>query len=126
MAKAAPAESGSNPDVNAQIEGAVRKHLSRRGDLDMSAMDMGIEAVEVNGDEADATVSFRVKGTPEAAMSMKYHLIRQAGAWVVQPNAAAGHGATPPPPRGLPPGHPPAGGQQPAQPLPPGHPPVAQ
>ena len=93
-------------------------------------MDMTVRDVQVAGDEADATVGFQVKGAPDSAMSMQYHLVKQAGEWVVQPKPAADHGAAPPPPaqqQGLPPGHPPAGGQAPpAQKLPPGHPPVAQ
>ena len=122
-----PPDSGG--DINAQVETAVRKHLARRSDLDMSKMDLSIQNVTVQGETAEATVGFQVKDAPEAAMSMKYHLVKEAGEWVVQPNAGAGHGAAPPQPvpgQGLPPGHPPAGGPQPAQPLPPGHPPVAQ
>ena len=95
----------------------MRKHLARRSDLDMTAMDMTIERVDVQGDTADATVGFRVKNTPEAAMSMDYRLIKQAGEWTVQPNTAAGHGAPPSAP---------APGPAPKQDLPPGHPPVAQ
>jgi hypothetical protein len=98
-------------DLNAQVEAAVRKHLSRRSDLDMSKMDLSIQNVSVEGETAEATVGFQVKGAPESAMSMNYRLVKEAGEWVVQPNEGAGHGAAPP---------------QPAQPLPPGHPPVAQ
>ena len=127
-----PSEASSSSDVESQVEAAVRKHLSRRSDLDMSAMEMTIQGVDVQGDAAVATVGFQVKGTPEAAMSMKYNLAKQNGEWVVQANPA-GHGAAAPPPspqpapsQGLPPGHPPTTGEQPAQELPPGHPPVAQ
>ena len=103
---AAPAAS-----VESDVEAAVRKHLSRRSDLDMSAMDMTIQDVEVQGETAVATVGFEVKGTPESAMSMHYNLAKEAGEWVVQANQA-GHGGAPPPAapsQGLPPGHPPAG-----------------
>lgn len=120
------AQSASDADVRAQVDAAVRKHLARRSDLDMSSMTMTVQDVQVAGDEADATVGFQVKGAPEAAMSMKYHLVRQSGEWVVQTNAGAGHDATSPPAQGLPPGHPPAGEAPAPQQLPPGHPPVAQ
>jgi hypothetical protein len=122
------AAQASDSDVNARVEAAIRKHLAKRSDLDMASMELTIDHVDVQGESAQATVGFRVKDTPEAAMSMNYQLVKEAGEWVVQP-AAAGHGATPPPAapgQGLPPGHPPAGGAQPPQPLPPGHPPVAQ
>ena len=89
-------------------------------------MDMTVQDVQVTGDEAEATVGFQVKEAVEAAMSMQYHLVKQANEWVVQPQAPANHGAAPAPRQGLPPGHPPAGGQPPPQQLPPGHPPVAQ
>jgi hypothetical protein len=121
----APTESGSTAapasEVKAQVEAAVRKHLAKRSDLDMSAMELTIEQLEVQGETANAQVGFRVKDTPEAAMSMDYRLVKEAGEWV--------HGADPPPSgpgQGLPPGHPPTGESPSAQPLPPGHPPVAQ
>jgi hypothetical protein len=125
----ATAPSGSSPStVEADVEAAVRKHLSRRSDLDMTKMDMSVDQVDVQGDEADATVGFKVKGAPASAMSMSYHLVKEGGEWVVQATPA-GHGAAPPPAapgQSLPPGHPPAGGSQPPQQLPPNHPPVAQ
>jgi hypothetical protein len=115
-------------DVESQVEAAVRKHLSRRSDLDMNAMDMTIQKVDVQGETAEAVVGFQVRGQPGAAMSMNYRLVRQGGEWVVQPNAGAAHAPAPQPGAGqsLPPGHPPTSGAEPSQPLPPGHPPVAQ
>jgi hypothetical protein len=117
--EAAPAD-----DVNAEVEAAVRKHLTRRSDLDLAAMNLTIERVDVQGETAEARVGFQVKDTPEAAMSMDYRLVKTNGEWVVQPNATPPAAAPAQP--GLPPGHPPAGAEQPAQRLPPGHPPVAQ
>ncbi len=114
--------------VEAEVESAVRKHLSRRSDLDMSSMDLTIRQVEVAGDTAQATVGFEVKGKPEAAMAMQYSLAKQNGEWVVQAQPS-GHGGMAPqnaPSQGLPPGHPPAGGGSQTQELPQGHPPVAQ
>ena len=122
------AEATPASDVEAQVEAAVRKHLARRSDLDMSAMDVTIQNVDVQGEAAVATVGFEVKGAPEAAMAMKYNLVKENGEWVVQANPS-GHGGAPPqtaPSQALPPGHPPAEGGQSGQELPPGHPPVAQ
>jgi hypothetical protein len=120
----APAASG----VEAEVEAAVRKHLSRRSDLDMSAMDMSIENVDVQGDTAVATVGFEVKGNPQSGMSMQYNLAKENGEWVVQAKPAGHVGTTPQtaPSQGMPPNHPPAGGGQSGQELPPNHPPVAQ
>src|SRR5690606_39195537 len=81
-------DASANPGVEAQIEDAVRKHLSRRSDLDVTAMDMKIQKVDVEGESADAVVGFQVKDQPEAAMSMNYHLVRLGGEWVVQPAAS--------------------------------------
>jgi len=91
-------------------------------------MDMTIENVDVQGDAAVATVAFEVKAAPEAGMSMQYNLSKEGGEWVVQAKPS-GHGGMAPqtaPSQGMPPNHPPAGGDQSGQDLPPGHPPVAQ
>jgi len=49
------ASSAPASGVEAEVEAAVRKHLSQRTDLDMTAMDMTIENVDVQGDAAVAT-----------------------------------------------------------------------
>lgn len=107
---------GPDAGLRTEIETAVRRHLDRRSDLDMSAMDLTIDRVDVDGDSATAVVSFQVRGTPEAGMSMEYPLAREAGVWTVQAKPS-GHGedaprqVAPPAPggggAGLPPGHPP-------------------
>ncbi len=122
-----------------QNENAVRQgvydYLAKRSDLNMSAMQIDVTSVSFRQNEADATVSFRAKGTPASAsfMSMRYTLERQGSRWVVK-----GHGRGPagtPPhgqgmggqnPHGM--GQPMPGGQTPApgseSNLPPGQPPV--
>ena len=111
--------SSSSP-ANLQSKDAVRQavleHLSsRKGlDLNMGAMDLEVGDVSFRADEADATVSFRVKGSQTSAMTMKYLLVREGSQWKVKPKAdgAPGnpHGVAAP--VELPPGHPPPAGEK--------------
>lgn len=68
----------------------------------MTAMSVEVTAVQFNGNQADATVSFAPKGaSPTQGMSMQYHLEQQNNKWVVvgrkdaggSPHAAAEAGA---------------------------------
>jgi hypothetical protein len=78
--------------------------------------------VQFKGNEAQASVSFKPKSSPDAGMTMPYTLDRRGGKWVVRRRAESGmpHGGgaapqTPSAPQGgpgmgagdLPPGHPP-------------------
>ena len=87
--------SASSLNSKEAIRKAVVEHLStRKGlDLDMSAMDLEIGDVSFRTDEAEATVSFRPKGSQAAAMTMKYQLAREGSGWKVKPKANAAHGA---------------------------------
>lgn len=132
---ALPFGCGGANDVESELLAAVEKHLSKRTDLDMSAMELSIVRADVSGDRAEAEVDFRAKGAASSAMSMTYSLRRAADGWEVEPKSGpAGHGGMqqgapplmPPSGGGMPPDHPPVqGGEQP-QALPPGHPPVSQ
>lgn len=96
---------------------AVLAHLSSRQglDLNMEAMDLDVGDVSFRTDEADATVSFRAKGSQTAAMTIKYGLVRDGSGWKVKPKAAAeGGGANP------------HGGGGGGMELPPGHAPVPE
>ena len=86
---------GTAEDPNAGILAAVERHLSKRTDLEMSSMDLSVDRVEINGDQAEAEIGFTAKGNTEAAMSMTYSLRRTADGWEVEPTpgAGAGHGA---------------------------------
>ena len=71
-------------------------------------MDLDVSDVSFRTGEADATVSFRAKGSQTAAMTIKYGLVREGSGWKVKPKAAAeGGGANPHGGGGmaLPPGH---------------------
>ena len=92
------------------VRQGVLDYLAKRANLNLTSMEVDIAAVAFRQNEADATVSFRPKGSdPAAGMSMKYTLTRQGNRWVVKGRADAGaspHGAGMMP-GGMPPGHPP-------------------
>jgi len=126
---------------NDAIRAGILQHLTSVGTLNMSAMDMDVRSVSVNGNQAHAEVEFRPKnsGTPGAGMHVAYNLEKRDGAWVVlktqslggmiqhpdpgqnpHPNADVHSGAMPNFNEILNPSGAPAQGQ-----LPPGHPPIS-
>ena len=109
-----------------QIREAIRAHLAARTDL--SKMDIELDGVDYNDDEATARVTIKAREDENAQMQWVYQLRKVGSEWQVQPSDEnAGHGAgAAPPSSGLPPGHPPAGGTQPQgnSAMPPGHPPI--
>lgn len=74
----APA-SGSDAD---QIRQAVMDHVRNDRGINMSAMDMSVDSVNVNGDQAQANATFRVK-QGGATMAMVYSLQRHGNDWIV-------------------------------------------
>jgi hypothetical protein len=74
------------------IRAGILQHLSSIGTLNMSAMDMDIRSVSVNGNQAHAEVEFRPKnsGTPGSGMHVAYSLEKRDGAWVVLKSQALG------------------------------------
>ena len=77
---------------NDAIRAGILQHLTSIGTLNMSAMDMDIRSVTVNGNQAHAEVEFRPKnnGTPGAGMHVAYNLEKRDGAWVVLKSQALG------------------------------------
>src|SRR5215469_18137706 len=67
------------------IRAGIVQHLTSVGTLNMSAMDMDVRSVSVNGNQAHAEVEFRPKnsGTPGAGMHVAYNLEKREGAWVL-------------------------------------------
>jgi hypothetical protein len=122
--------SGCRKDIQNKeaVRQGVLSYLAKRSDL--TAMDVAVSTVSFHKDEANATVHFQAKGSPDpgAGMEIKYILERKGDQWVVKGRssmAGSGHGT----PAGgdagqLPPGHPTVPGASPA--LPPGHPPLGQ
>jgi hypothetical protein len=109
------------PQNNDAIKQAVVEHLGKGSGLDMSRMDVTVDAVSYSENQAKATVSFRPKSAPEQGMSMLYTLESKGNKWVVlkkegsgaghsqgmgAPDAAAPGGAAAPEGQALPPGHP--------------------
>jgi hypothetical protein len=79
---------------NEAIRQGVIDHLNEAG-LNVAAMDLTLTSVQVNGSDADATVSMVPKEQPGAGMSMKYHLQHKDNKWVVvgrQDTGGAPHG----------------------------------
>jgi len=80
------------PSDNDAIRAGILQHLSGVGTLNMSAMDMDIRSVSINGNQAHAEVVFRPKkGAPAGAgMQVAYNLEKRDGAWVVQKSQTTG------------------------------------
>jgi hypothetical protein len=77
--------SGSDADA---IRAAIEDHLRNDRGINMSAMEMSVDSVNINGDQAQANAAFHLKqgGT---GMVMTYFLQRHANGWLVmrsQPN----------------------------------------
>lgn len=60
----------------------VLDYLATKG-MTPAAMDINVTDVKFNGDKADATVSFAVKGTGAAQMTIPYKLELRDSKWVV-------------------------------------------
>jgi hypothetical protein len=67
------------------------------GKVNVGAMDVDVTSIEFKGNEADATVAFRAKGSdPGSGLRMRYTLEQKSGKWVVKDKSQAGgspHGA---------------------------------
>jgi len=84
-ASASPTRS---PD-EAAIAAAIERHLKENSGINMSAMDMAIDSISIQGDQAQANVTFRLK-QGETTMQMSYFLSRHAKDWLVMSNQPAG------------------------------------
>lgn len=70
---------------SAAIRSGILQHLNAIGNLNMSAMDMDVRSVSINGNQAHAEVEFRPKagGVAGAGMQVAYNLEKREGSWVV-------------------------------------------
>jgi hypothetical protein len=77
--------SGSDADA---IRAAIEDHLRNDHGINMSVMEMSIDSVKINGDQAQANAAFHLKrgGT---GMTMTYFLERHANGWLVTRNQPA-------------------------------------
>lgn len=78
--------SGGEADL---VRQAVEDHVQNDREINLSAMDMSVDSVNFNGDQAQANVTFRVKqGGP--TMAMIYWLERHGKVWQVAKSQPAG------------------------------------
>src|ERR1700736_3299163 len=91
--------SGCRKDIQNKeaVRQGVLSYLAKRSDL--TAMDVAVSTVSFHKDEANATVHFQAKGSPDpgAGMEIKYILERKGDQWVVKGRssmAGSGHGTS--------------------------------
>jgi hypothetical protein len=95
------------------IRQGVLDHL-RGSSVNLAAMDMDVTEVQFNGNNADATVTFKPKGAAVAqGMALHYRMQQKAGRWEVVGIQDSGHSGSVP--QGLPNPHG-AGAAPPANP----------
>jgi len=80
------------PSDNDAIRAGILQHLNGVGTLNMSAMEMDIRSVSINGNQAHADVVFRPKtgAPPGAGMQVAYNLEKRDGVWIVQKTQPTG------------------------------------
>jgi hypothetical protein len=77
---------------NDAIRAGILQHLTALGTLNISAMEMDIRNVSINGNQAHAEVEFRPKtgAAPGTGMQVAYNLEKRDGSWTVLKTQAAG------------------------------------
>jgi len=77
---------------NDGIRAGIMQHLTAVGTLNISAMQMDIRNVSINGNQARADVEFRPQtgSAPGTGMQVAYNLEKRDGAWTVLKTQAAG------------------------------------
>jgi hypothetical protein len=77
---------------NEAIQAAITQHLASVSGLNLNAMDMVVQNVAINGNQAQAQVEFHLKGSADHGGTMKvgYQLEKRGAEWTVtksQPGA---------------------------------------
>jgi hypothetical protein len=105
------------PQNKEAVRQAVIEHVSKNAGLDMSQMDVDVTAVSFKDKDANATVSFRPKGSGDPGMRMNYTLQAKGNRWEVvkRTDSSTNPHGTAAPPGALPPGHPPVESSGPAR-----------
>jgi len=82
----------TQPSDKDAIRAGILQHLKAVGTLNISAMQMDIRNVSINGDQAHAEVEFRPKtgAAPGSGMQVAYNLEKHDGSWNVLKTQAAG------------------------------------
>jgi hypothetical protein len=78
------------------VKQAVEDHLRTNKGINLSAMDMTVDSVTIDGDHAQANATFRVKGGG-ATMAMVYSLERHGSEWLVLKSQPSNGGFVHPP-----------------------------
>lgn len=87
--------SKSNSGQQQEVRAAVEVHLKKRGNLALNNMEMQVENVKVNGDNAEAQVKFTSKQNSKLAVTIHYALRRAGDHWEVQSSTPEGGGSHP-------------------------------
>lgn len=88
----APTSTGphaSTSDDENAVRKAIEEHVRSNPGLNMSALEMSVDGVRINGDQAQANASFRLK-QGDASMSVTYSLVRGSDGWHVVKNQPGG------------------------------------
>jgi hypothetical protein len=82
----------NQPSDNEAIRAGILQHLTAVGTLNISAMQMDIRNISINGNQAHTEVEFRPKtgAAPGTGMQVAYNLEKRNGAWIVLKTQAAG------------------------------------
>jgi hypothetical protein len=82
----------NQPSDKDAIRAGILQHLKSVGTLNISAMEMDIRNVSINGNQAHAEVEFRPKtgAAPGTGMQVAYNLEKRDGSWTVLKTQAAG------------------------------------
>jgi hypothetical protein len=74
------------------IRAGIVEHLTSLKTLNLSAMDIHVTSVDIQGNQAQARVEFRPKAgaPPGAGMQVSYALEKEKGDWVVTKTLATG------------------------------------
>ncbi len=100
------------------MQKALIEYLAGRSGISVDSMDIEVTTVTFRGNEADAQVTFKAKGSSDASnlMQMKYVLEQKDGKWTVKGRSGmsdhGGSGAM-------------TGGSEAMPAMPPGHPPTS-
>jgi hypothetical protein len=80
------------PSDSDAIRAGIMQHLAGVGTLNMTAMEVDLRSVSINGNQAHAEVEFRPKtgAPPGTGMQVAYNLEKRDGAWVVQKSQPLG------------------------------------
>jgi len=105
----AMSQSGNSSQVSPAdadgIRAAIENRLQGNHSLNMDAMQMVVDSIAVQGNQAQAHASFRMKNSGSTGMTMQYFLQRSGSGWVVTSAQPADGNTTLPPSTSAPSGN---------------------